>query len=151
MTYCFFPALSLGMMHTCSSANSSPPLRMQTWLISYPSTSMILIFRRLWTIPIWILFCYKRWASLSLLWKTTIGFWWRNQRPLACSLMFIFIFLSVIFWHSKRRQIATWGSRITSFFFFFLRWMIFFRAGQVWAWPRPGSWWLRIETGQVRL
>jgi hypothetical protein len=80
-------------MHACSSANSSPPLRMRTWLIFYPLMSMILIFWRLWMISIWILFCYKWWASLSSLWKTWIAFWRRNQRPWVCSLIFISIFL----------------------------------------------------------
>jgi hypothetical protein len=67
----------------------------------------ILIFRKLWMILIWILFCYKWRASLSSLWNTSIGFLQRNQRTWACSSMFIFIFLYVVFWHSKRWPIAT--------------------------------------------
>jgi hypothetical protein len=79
-TYCFFPASSLGTMHAYNSANLSPPLGTRTWLISYSLMSMILIFWRLWMIPIWILFCYKRQSNLSSLWKTSIGFWRGNQR-----------------------------------------------------------------------
>jgi hypothetical protein len=96
-TYSFFPASSLGTMHACNSTNSFPPLRTRTCLIFYYSMSIILTFRRLWTIPIWILFCYKRWASLSSLWKISIDFWPRNHRPWACSSMFISIFLFEIF------------------------------------------------------
>jgi hypothetical protein len=121
-------------MHACSSANLSMPLRTWTWLIFYHLMSIILIFRRLWTIPIWILFCYKRRASIPSLRKTSIGLWWRNQRPWACSLMFISVFLYVIFWHSKRWPIVAWSLKITSFS---LEWRIFFKAGRAWASSSP--------------
>jgi hypothetical protein len=96
-----FPASRPDDVSSCPNTQlSKAPAVQTTWHtvqthIRLKHLMSIMIFRKLWMISIWILFCYKRRASLYSLWKTSIGFLRRNQWSWASLFVDVYIHFSL--------------------------------------------------------